>query len=172
MSWSICVCFGLELYRNLKLEIMGSIRKRGWFYKKVIILWFPLTDGIVACRLVAREWPRNKRDKQWLLSSSQRQWTGWVAITWEPQQTRTKQWQSNRGTVFSTWSVPRCYNRDDLEQRTQCSVEIHAVKRRLYVCCSYSDIWSVYFGETVIVTLLNWWRHSRLNRHRVYCSDS
>jgi hypothetical protein len=26
-----------------------------------------------------------------------RQWTGWVAITWEPQQTRTQQQKSSRG---------------------------------------------------------------------------
>jgi hypothetical protein len=35
-----------------------------------------------------------------------RQWTDWVAITWEPQQTRTQQYNS---CVFCPWSVPRRY---------------------------------------------------------------
>jgi hypothetical protein len=54
-----------------------------------------------------------------------------------------QQLKSNRGTMFSLRSVPRCYNRDGLEQRVQYSVESQAVKRRLNVCCSSSDIWSV-----------------------------
>jgi hypothetical protein len=29
-----------------------------------------------------------------LLGRSKRQWTGWVAITWEPQQTHTQKWKS------------------------------------------------------------------------------
>jgi hypothetical protein len=36
------------------------------------------------------------------------------------QQTLTQQWYSNRGTVFSVRSVPRCYNRDDLGQLVSC----------------------------------------------------
>jgi hypothetical protein len=50
---------------------------------------------------------------------SARQWTGWVAITWKPQQTRTQQWKS---CVFSAWSAPRGYKskrkwRRDSDQR-------------------------------------------------------
>jgi hypothetical protein len=47
------------------------------------------------------------------------------------QQILNKQKLNNRGTVFSIWSVPRCYNPDGSEQRVQCSVESQPVKRRL-----------------------------------------
>jgi hypothetical protein len=49
------------------------------------------------------------------------------------------------------WSVPRCYEQDSLKQRVhlrsargglrcynQLGVESPAVKRRLYVCCTYN----------------------------------
>jgi hypothetical protein len=40
-----------------------------------------------------------------------------------------------------------------LEQEVQCSVESPAVKKRLSVCCCYSDVWSVSVRETVIVVV-------------------
>jgi hypothetical protein len=46
-----------------------------------------------------------------------------------------QQMNRNRGTVFYVRSVPRCYNRDGLQQRVQCSVESRAVKRRLEGWC-------------------------------------
>jgi hypothetical protein len=63
--------------------------------------------------------------------------------------------------VFSMWSEPRCYEQDSLKQRvqlisareaekrwrySQLRVKSPAVKRRLYVCRTYS--------ETVIITAL------------------
>jgi hypothetical protein len=46
-----------------------------------------------------------------------RQWTGWVAITWEPQQTRTQQ---EKSCVFY-WSVPRVYKRVEYLHRDPAS---------------------------------------------------
>jgi hypothetical protein len=65
----------------------------------------PLLANSSETTFVSRQRPRNKRDKL-----PARLWTVWVAITWEPQQTRTQQWYSNRETVFSTLSVQRWGN--------------------------------------------------------------
>jgi hypothetical protein len=42
------------------------------------------------------------------------QGNGRLAITWEHQQTRTQQLNSNKGKVFSVWTVPRYYKQDKL----------------------------------------------------------
>jgi hypothetical protein len=52
-----------------------------------------------------------------------------------------KQLNSNRGTVFSVRSMPRCYIRDGFEQRGQCSVESQPVKRRLGGWCETAAAW-------------------------------
>jgi hypothetical protein len=53
----------------------------------------------------------------------ERQWTGWVAITWEPQQTRMQQWYRNREPVFSTRSIQRGYKEDNWSENSQSRVE-------------------------------------------------
>jgi hypothetical protein len=68
-----------------------------------------------------------------------RQRTGWVAITWEPQNTRTQQWYSNTETVFSMWPVPRCYKRDGLDELVSCkSAQLKYELWEDFVC----HIWS------------------------------
>jgi hypothetical protein len=44
--------------------------------------------------------------------------------------TNNQQVNSNKGTLFSVQSVGRCFNRDGLEKRVECSVESQAVMRR------------------------------------------
>jgi hypothetical protein len=46
---------------------------------------------------------------------------------------------NNRVAVFSAWSLPRSYLEDNLAVKKSVCCMIAAVKRRLYVCYSYSE---------------------------------
>jgi hypothetical protein len=68
------------------------------------LIW-PSCDNILACRPIARHWSWNK----WLYNSS---------CQVRAPQTSMFPWQQfncNRGTVFSTWSVLQCYKQGQME---------------------------------------------------------
>jgi hypothetical protein len=62
----------------------------------------------------------------------------------------TEEWLE---AVFSIWSVQRVYNENQSRRREHGSIRISTAENcylaktsedtRLYVCCSYSDLWSM-----------------------------
>jgi hypothetical protein len=107
-----------RLSKHFQTNTRPTIHERWFFY-------------VVPAETVARRQPA-------------RQWTGWVAITWEPQQTRMQQYKN---CVFCAWSVPRGNN---------SVVHLQGVVEREWEWSESSAVKEEGFGWRLIVSYRNW----------------